>query len=72
MIDDPAPNPARDRVVAGVAYAEKRVARAAVKRRAADREMEDALDALEGASRRLAAWDEANPEPQGCLRLVAA
>lgn len=71
MIDH-IPNPARDRAAALVTLAEKRVTRAAVKQRAAEREMSDALDALEQANTRLVAWDMANPDPQGCLlRLVA-
>jgi hypothetical protein len=53
MIDH-IPNPARDRLAALVSLAEKRVARAAVKRRAAECEMSDALDALEAANARLA------------------
>lgn len=70
---DAIPNSARTRLESLIGLAEKRVTRAAVKQRAAEREMSDALDALEKAQARLGAWDAANPDPQGCLlRLVAA
>ena len=42
-----------------VLHAEKRVMRAAVKQRAADREMSEALDALEQANANLAACPDA-------------
>lgn len=66
---DAVSNPARDRLSSLVTLAEKRVARAAVKQRAAEREMSDALDALEQANLRLAEC----PELQfSLLSLVAA
>ena len=58
------PNPERERMETLIAILEKRVARAAQKRRSADRDMEEALDDLEAAKTRLSEWVKANPEPQ--------
>lgn len=57
-------NTERERMEALISIVEKRIARAAEKRRAADRDMNEALDDLEAAKARLAAWIEANPAPQ--------
>lgn len=62
-----APHPERLRLQSLICIAEKRAGRAAEKRRNAEREVDDALDALEAASRNLADWIDANPEPQGEL-----
>lgn len=61
------PNPEREKIETLISIVEKRVARAAEKRRAADRDMDEALDDLEGAKGRLAQWIAANPDPQGEL-----
>lgn len=66
-IEPTPPHPERARLEALIAIVEKRVARAAEKRRAAEREMDDALDALEAKRVDLAVWVEANPEAQGEL-----
>lgn len=66
-IEPPAPNPERTRLESLIGIAEKRAGRAAEKRRAAEREVDEALDALEAASRNLRQWIDANPEPQGEL-----
>ena len=59
-----APHPEMERMETLIAIMEKRVARAAQKRRSADRDMEEALDDLEAAKARLSDWAKANPEPQ--------
>lgn len=58
------PGPELERMETLVAILEKRVARAAQKRRSADRDMEEALDDLEAAKARLSDWVKANPQPQ--------
>lgn len=63
-IETPSSNPERERMETLIAILEKRVSRAAQKRRAADRDMEEALDDLEAAKTRLSAWVKANPDPQ--------
>lgn len=59
-----APHPELERMETLIAILEKRVSRAAQKRRAADRDMDEALDDLEAAKARLSDWIKANPEPQ--------
>lgn len=66
-VEPPLPNPERDNLETLVSIVEKRVARAAEKRRAVDHEMNEALDALEAAQWRLSMWITANPDPQGEL-----
>ncbi|MEG8223499.1 hypothetical protein OSJ57_23280 [Sphingomonas sp. HH69] len=57
----------RVRLESLIGIAEKRAGRAAEKRRAAEREVDEALDALDAASRNLRQWIAANPDPQGEL-----
>ena len=52
------------RLNAAISFAEKRIVRAAEKRRLADNEMTDALGGLDAARARRNAWLEANPQPQ--------
>ena len=63
-VEDHKPDPERERMETLIAILEKRVARAAQKRRSADRDMDEALDDLEAAKVRLSDWVKANPEPQ--------
>lgn len=65
---EPSPqHPERVRLESLIGIAEKRAGRAAEKRRSAEREVDDALDALDTASRNLRQWIAANPDPQGEL-----
>lgn len=66
-VDPTPPHPERVRLESLIGIAEKRAGRAAEKRRSAEREVDDALDALETASRNLRQWIAANPDPQGEL-----
>lgn len=68
MIDQPdAPNPERLRLEVLVGMAAKRLARANEKLAAAHLEWDAADIAHIAALERLAAWDEANPDPQLAL-----
>lgn len=68
MIDQPeAPNPERLRLEVLVGMAAKRLARADEKLNAAHQERGAARRAHDAAIERLAAWDEANPDPQLAL-----
>ncbi|WP_010545233.1 hypothetical protein [Sphingomonas elodea] len=68
MIDQPeAPNPERLRLEVLVGMAAKRLARADHKVAAAQAERVAAGIAHTAAIERLAAWDEANPDPQLAL-----
>ncbi len=60
----PDTHPDRIRLDELVAHCRKRCGRAAEKLRIAHREQADAHAALNEATRRIAAWVEANPEPQ--------
>jgi peptidoglycan hydrolase CwlO-like protein len=57
-------HPERQRLETLIAITEKRITRAAVKKRAAERDMDEALDDREAAQARLAQWIKANPEAQ--------
>lgn len=61
------PHPERVRLESLIGIAEKRVVRAAEKCRAAERELDDALNALDTATENLRWWIAANPDPQGEL-----
>lgn len=58
------PHPERERLETLIAITEKRITRAAVKKRAAERDMDEALDDREAAQLRLREWIKANPAPQ--------
>jgi hypothetical protein len=65
-------NPGRAQLEAGAVFAEKRLARALVKARAAKVELDEANGALGIAIERLTDWIAANPDPQLPLPLTAA
>lgn len=67
MIEPTPPHPERARLESLIGIAEKRAGRAAEKRRVAEREVDEALDALDAASRNLQQWVAANPDAQGEL-----
>ena len=57
-------HPERQRLETLIAITEKRITRAAEKKRAAERDMNEALDDREATQLRLAQWIKANPEAQ--------
>ena len=57
-------SPERERLETLIAITEKRITRAAVKKRAAERDMDEALDDREAAQLRLREWIKVNPAPQ--------
>lgn len=58
------PDPERERLETLIAITEKRITRAAEKKRAAERDLDEALDDRESAKAKLSAWIKANPEQQ--------
>ncbi len=66
-IEPPEPCPERDRLQEIIGLCRKRFYRAEEKLKAADEECAAALRSLKAAETRLAAWHQANPDPQGSL-----
>lgn len=64
MTDEPETHPERAKLTALIEHCERRVARSAERLRAAETENDEATGALAFARERLAAWIEANPDPQ--------
>lgn len=65
-------HPERDRLETLIAIKTKQVARAAAKKRAAERELSEMLDGLEAAEAEHAAWLKANPQAQMSIFEVLA
>jgi hypothetical protein len=66
-IEEPQPNPERDRLQAIITCCAKRVRRADEKARVAIIEQTEAQVALDAAQLRLVRWLDENPDPQGSL-----
>lgn len=64
MTDEPDIHPERAKLNSLIEHCERRVTRAAERLQAAQTESDDAAGALAFAHERLAAWIEANPDPQ--------
>lgn len=64
MVDPDAMHPEQARLETVIAIKTRQVARAAAKKRAAERELAAMLDGLEAAEAEHAAWLKANPQAQ--------